>query len=318
MPFYPTKFIKEMNGTRKEHESISILPPIDIYKVIQAIKLLSLSSSFKNKYQLRDDYVFETVILDEKLDITIGFYAKSIFYKINDFYDINDHGNMIMESLQNVFNNKIQNLSETFFETLLSKFILKKKFIDNHIGEFNQIKYMIGDYFTPRSILDIGGGDGELLSMTSKHYNIPPKKTFLLDGKGKFSKNYVLLDSSEKIFDHSIDVILLFNVLHHIPKNERENILKEVNRILSVKGIVIIKDHDYNYKDINFKIYLELLHMFYYYMNNENVDPLILMSKFDIEKLFSNHSLIKKKYFSHQKNNYQRIFYMSFNKIKNP
>ena len=167
-----------------------------------------------------------------------------------------------------------------------------------------------------KTILDIGAGTGEIVSLLGKHYNLAKTQIFAIDEKLPELENVTPLTYIEgkiPLEDNSIDLIIMFVVLHHIEPESRNNILKEIVRILSPNGVVIIREHDDD-KNPNFYNIIELIHMFWYIVNDETSDPLYLMSRTETQKLFEDVGLKSINYVNYPEPNPQRLYHEMFNK----
>lgn len=154
--------------------------------------------------------------------------------------------------------------------------------IDELLQQFNvNVKTM--------SILDIGAGKGEIITAIQQKYHLPKNRVYAIDIKLPVLKNVTTLSYVKNkipLPDKSMDVILLLAVLHHIDVNQRVHLLKEIKRILVPGGYVIIREHDDN-KQVSFLTFIELIHLFWYEVENEEEDLLSLMTKDDIKQLFN-------------------------------
>ena len=126
------------------------------------------------------------------------------------------------------------------------------------------IKERISDTrFAPTSMLDIGAGSGDISTAVARAYNISPSKTFIVEPHGTPSTDYQLLqyssDGSIPLEDGSVDLILLFQVLHHIPLADRAKLIAEISRVLAPGGVIVIREHDTDY-DPNYETYIGLIH----------------------------------------------------------
>jgi SAM-dependent methyltransferase len=101
--------------------------------------------------------------------------------------------------------------------------------------------------------LDFGGGNGELTSSIARYLKLNKEQVFVSDVQSWFGTQNVLeyqknvtlryITTSFLPFeDESLDLVSAFQVFHHI-KN-MDTTLKEINRILKVNGILLIREHD--------------------------------------------------------------------------
>lgn len=169
------------------------------------------------------------------------------------------------------------------------------------------------EQFIPGNIVDFGGGDGIILDSLGKIYNLGVENLVLIDPKSIFSNKHTIVSSLDDIEDSCVDVILILNVLHHV--RDIDEVLKEVRRVLRDDGIIIIKEHDYIVGDKLLKTFIDLVHQFWYIVNNENSDPLHLMSRQQLTDIMSQHKLIPDKEFTYNDNNPQRLYFKTYIKI---
>lgn len=171
--------------------------------------------------------------------------------------------------------------------------------------------------FKPNSLLDVGAGSGSISVAVAKLYNISPQLTFIIEPHGQASSQYKLLNyTNEGLFpaeleDESIDLILLFQVLHHIPLAERSKLISEISRVLSPGGIIVMREHDTDY-NIDFETYIGLIH------DMDELDSGIpqgqthLMSRSELKLYMSQSGLFAdhNRYHSYEdSNNPQRIYH---------
>ena len=111
----------------------------------------------------------------------------------------------------------------------------------------------------PKTVLDIGCGDGSITNELSKIYKF--KKSIGVDVENWFdtyinkNTNIELIITDGKtinIKDNSVDVILCNHVLHHI--ENLDMMLDEIARIIKKDGILIIKEHNCYYKELSYVI----------------------------------------------------------------
>lgn len=170
--------------------------------------------------------------------------------------------------------------------------------------------------FMPKTILDIGAGTGDIISALRRYYNLNSDNVFAIDQKLPEIIDVTPLtyiDGKIPIIDNSIDLIILFVTLHHIPPDPQSIILSEISRILSSTGYVIIREHDDN-GDPDFYTFLDIIHLFWYVAKGETPDPLYLMSRTDIEEKFQQVGLVPVQYHTYPEPNPQRLYHEMFAK----
>jgi len=94
-----------------------------------------------------------------------------------------------------------------------------------------------------RNVLDIGGGTGVMAQMVKELF--PVDRVVSVDVEDRYldrlSIETRIYDGTTLPFaDNSFDCVLMFNVLHHVPKTSRAALLRECGR---VAGTIYIKDH---------------------------------------------------------------------------
>jgi ubiquinone/menaquinone biosynthesis C-methylase UbiE len=176
--------------------------------------------------------------------------------------------------------------------------------------------------FKPTSILDIGAGTGDITSALMRYYHLSPDRVFAIDQKLPATTDVTpLIYDNGKIPlpDNSIDLIILFAVLHHIPPEIRSGIMNEIYRVSSPNGFVIIREHDDD-KDPNFFVYLDLYHILWYIAKDETSDPLYLLSRAETQQLFQQVNLASVGYHTYSSTipNPKRMYHEIFKKISQP
>jgi ubiquinone/menaquinone biosynthesis C-methylase UbiE len=100
-------------------------------------------------------------------------------------------------------------------------------------------------------LLDFGAGRGIISDMIGEALGVQEQNIYKVDIEQwaeqedrPESKNYILIAENEPLPfpDNSFEVILCFQVLHHIKKYRP--VLKEFKRILEPGGLVIFREHD--------------------------------------------------------------------------
>ena len=202
----------------------------------------------------------------------------------------------------------------------------RKRRIDSFENEMNMIKnFILESKISYGNMIDYGGGSSPLCEEIKK---MGFEKTAIVDYKAKEFINIETFEKDEKdkikfcpvihpddfikLKDNSLNLVTAIYLLHHIPSGLRLKILQNIYDKLRVHGILIIKEHDYNY-DNNFYNFLELYHELWYILNNEERDILNLVSKKDLEMTLFGIGFKKIKEDKFEKS-LQRIYFSVFQK----
>lgn len=253
-------------------KSAKSLPLIDYIKSV-------LGPSMPNLDILEINDPMYEIIKNSYVDIAI--YIKSLYKTINKNYILKSD-----EKIANLFDSK--NYTKDLKKLLEGLKTVKAKKSTERIEE--RITHIIDilKNHNFNSVLDIGAGKGEIITAVKEYYNLPKENVYAIDQKLPNIKTVTTLKYIENkipLPDHSVDVILLFAVLHHIPTKERHDLMNEIARILTPNGIVIIREHDDD-QDPNFYKFIDLVHQYWYIFENEQEDPLNLMSYQETINLF--------------------------------
>jgi ubiquinone/menaquinone biosynthesis C-methylase UbiE len=101
-------------------------------------------------------------------------------------------------------------------------------------------------------IVDIGGGEGNILKEISKELNIDNSNLYCIEQE-LWSEQYVFSNNINYIFwnninidlpPESIDVFQLIVSMHHMNDDIINNIFTNIKKIIKKDGIIIIKEHD--------------------------------------------------------------------------
>ncbi|XUU59501.1 class I SAM-dependent methyltransferase [Erythrobacter sp. HA6-11] len=117
----------------------------------------------------------------------------------------------------------------------------------------------------PRRILEVGCGEGAMTARLAVAFpnaqidaiDITPRLGRLFEGDSarvNFHEEYVehrLAKSPEPY-----DLILLVDVLHHVPENAQGSLLSSIRELLSPNGVFALKDWERNYSPIYWLCYL--------------------------------------------------------------
>ena len=134
--------------------------------------------------------------------------------------------------------------------------------------------FKIRDAFNPRSrileevgiknghrVLDYGCGPGGYVMPVTKligdsgllyALDINPMAIesvqMLISKKGLANVEVILSDCNTGLTDESIDVVLLYDILHHL--ENRDEVLAELHRVLKSEGVLSVTDHHLKEEDI--------------------------------------------------------------------
>jgi SAM-dependent methyltransferase len=133
--------------------------------------------------------------------------------------------------------------------------------------------------FKPSSVLDFGAGDAEVTIAAAKKYKLPKESVYAVELKPLPSSNFFTpLSDLSAIPDNSIDLILVLEVLHHVHPRQRPTIISNLVRILRPGGLIVIEEHAYN-QSPGMYMSLDIYHNMWYLRNNEDYDPLYLLTE---------------------------------------
>lgn len=172
------------------------------------------------------------------------------------------------------------------------------------------IKSLLGNNVTVSRILDIGAGKGEVLRSVKKLTGAKEAYSLEVQSFSNQPDEYERIkyneDGTIPLKDGSIDLVIMLETLHHINPEDREPLLNEVKRILSPKGCVVIQEHDFD-NTAGLHIALEVIHSFWYVKENEELDPLYLMTQKSCNAMFESAGLFSTS--SIRPKGWQRIYW---------
>ncbi len=127
------------------------------------------------------------------------------------------------------------------------------------------------DKISPTFYLDIGSFKGDITEAVGKHFNLNKFQIHGIDIKEYTHNDNFIFTKYDGItipYNHeSFDLVTCFMVLHHVPKENLNSLLKEIFRVMKPGGVLIIREHDAKGKDF---MLLDTLHEYYDYV----LDPL--------------------------------------------
>ena len=127
---------------------------------------------------------------------------------------------------------------------------------------------------SPSCYLDIGCFDGSITNSIARYFKLNKLQTHGVDiksyGKSVGDSEYDDITFTEydgKILpysDDSFDLITCLMVLHHVPEENLNTLMSEINRVMKPNGVIILREHDVN-KNVERKA-LDIMHHFYDYV----------------------------------------------------
>lgn len=273
---------------------------------------------------------------------------------------------LLFKILKHNRNNKYyEHISNEIVDIICQKLGLSLKLtkIDNLITKYNLIKFSgninyhhiyiasrliniissnkdLYNISNKSTILDIGGGNGDILNALGNEFNIVSNNLYCLEQLNDgWSESYNKTNNVTYITwnnqyidlpDNSIDLIILMVTLHHMTDETISNLLKNIQRILKRDGFVIIKEH--NMDDHNDKIIIDWEHHLYHLMSdhkNENIDMNRYIetfinnykSKAEYDQLFNSIKLIEIQEYNRQlenktdDNNVTKLYWKIYKKL---
>lgn len=185
-----------------------------------------------------------------------------IILKINELVENNKNDDEIYKILRNYVHNVLYKSEEY-------KNIIKKN--NREINRILEIKKII-NLTGYKNYLDIGCGDGTITQKIGEYMNLKKENINGCDIIHCNNNNITFKLLGESLSapysDNSFDIITLFMSLHHI-SYDISFFIKEIYRITTNNGIVIIREHEVN--DENLKILLDVMHGFYAMVYNDEM-----------------------------------------------
>lgn len=198
--------------------------------------------------------------------------------------EYNKHLNKIKNLILSTDNNLAENNS--LIQVILS---IDKLIIENKTYTSNKNHYWISgqlikvlqnfNYTSDIKIVDIGGGEGNILNYFNKLYDVPLGNLYIVEQVEDWSEKYVYQNNMNYIFwdnlyinieSDSIDIILIMVSLHHMNDTTIDNLMLNIQRILKKGGIIIIKEH--NCKNTDDRIVINWEHHLYHLLMSKNIN----------------------------------------------
>lgn len=201
---------------------------------------------------------------------------------------------------------------------LIKDFIKKNNLIFNTENERVDLKIeeitKLSNNFSFNSMLDIGCGNGHVLSELRKNFNIEKDNTFGIDVVDYLdSEDFTYIkykDNKIPLENNSIDFSTCMMVLHHT--ENPKHYIKEIKRVLKKDGVLILRETDaYDLYLLHFNMVME--YIFYEILFNIPVNiTRNYFSKNEWKSLFLNNgfSILEEKYFSVDENPFTPFYFV--------
>jgi ubiquinone/menaquinone biosynthesis C-methylase UbiE len=268
----------------------------------------------------------DTKIIQKKVINTTRDLSTRITQLLNKLFKCKYNKNL--NKIKNQIINTKETIDDLIYSILYIDNLIKplKTYISNknNIWISNQLINILTkyNYTSDINIVDIGGGEGNIIKYISKFYNIPNKNLYIVEQQNDWSEkydynfineiNYIFWDNIYiNIESNSVDIILIMVSLHHMLDTTIDNLMQNINRILKHNGLVIIKEHDCISSED--KIIINWEHHLYHILmskdlNEENIQKYINHSIFNYKSMKEYNNIFTKY-------NFNNILYLnrSFN-----
>lgn len=170
----------------------------------------------------------------------------------NYAYFVNDIMNTIINCKQ--VNRAMYIINQIIRDYKVSKYESTEN--KNHLWVADNLSSIITNHFAGSviedlQILDIGGGEGDVINYIGDNLNIPKSQLFCIENNTEWFENYEFKNPIQYVFwdnktipNDRADVVILMVSLHHMKDNTIRNLFMEIKRILSPNGIIILKEHN--------------------------------------------------------------------------
>ena len=262
----------------------------------------------------------DTIIIQKKVINTKRKLSTRINQLLNKLFKSEYNTNLSKIKYQ-IINTK-ETIDDLIYSILYIDNLIKpsNKFISNknNIWISNQLINILTkfNYTSDINIVDIGGGEGNIIKYISKIYNIPNKNLYIVEQQNDWSEkynynnindiNYIFWDNNYiNIESNTVDIILIMVSLHHMLDTTIDNLMQNINRILKHNGLVIIKEHNCITTDDKFIINWE--HHLYHILMSKDLNE-------ENTKQYINHSIFNYKSMEEYNNIFTKY---NFNNIMN-
>jgi len=319
--YFPETIEKDYEGKLKEHEAHLLVPFIDPKVIMKAYESIpqkrtytrnSFSTTVTFQYNHKHSVAFNSdfgklpICHVEKLGRGCGHVLT-----LPEFPE-KDYAFNLKRNVEKLFVVKDMNVTPYFGKSDVEFMKELKKYKKTQTRRSSKANEII-ETLPPRllhsnsRVLDFGAGNGEVLEDLSKATKLKKENALAFDLKEVPETDYyTVVGSLNKVKDASIDVVVLFEVLHHIPQKEHSSIAKQILSKVKKGGYIVLKEHAFIDNTFWLK-YLDLIHEMWYVYQNEEPDVLYpIPNTFEhIQQLFGGKCVGVN---FHEERNYQRIF----------
>lgn len=155
------------------------------------------------------------------------------------------------------------------YKTLVAQYNIPNQ-LSAERGEnrLKSIQKYINLQFPVSCYLDVGCLDGNITKSIGDHFKLHKLQIHGVDIKSYSDYENIVFSKYDGCIlpysDNSFDLITCLMVLHHLPEDNLIVLIKELNRVLKLGGIIILREHDVRNKyDCNL---LDIMHDFYDYI----------------------------------------------------
>lgn len=256
---------------------------------------------------------------------TDEFYIQALLNNIKKVYQVGNKNTKEYKQLKNKLTDVVMKNNIKGFEALLNNLTLipddnSDARIKERVNNLDVMLRSAGYKADKVKLLDIGAGNGAITLEIKKHFHLRSNQIYALDQKLPTLKGVTTLTYDENdlipLKDASINIIILYAVLHHIPPDARLKLMKEIARVLEPGGVVVIREHNDD-NNTMFHKFINFIHILWYIARNETEDPLYLLSRTQFDQMFNNVGLKSIYYTTYEEPNAQHLYHEVFQKPYN-
>jgi ubiquinone/menaquinone biosynthesis C-methylase UbiE len=161
--------------------------------------------------------------------------------------------------------------------------------LDEHRGQYriNVLNKYIFNWreFSPTMYLDVGCFRGDITRTIGDYFNLGKNNIYGIDIKKYIDTSdftYIVYDGQYiPLEDNTFDLVTCFMILHHIPPQNLNILLREIFRVMKSGGKLILREHNAESADKNL---LDVLHEYYDYVLDRR-------NKWELNKNYYNNNI---------------------------